>query len=110
MQTGIGSHNVHRGSLVNGTREVVRPLVRHARGLTTEVMTQLVTLATSALGLVAALAWNDAVQAVFKEYYPAARGITGRFVYAVVISILITLVTINLTKLANLAKNGRASK
>ncbi|TSC71652.1 MAG: hypothetical protein G01um101438_995 [Parcubacteria group bacterium Gr01-1014_38] len=80
--------------------------VRWVKGLTGEIASQLLTLATSALGLVAALAWNDAVQAIFKEYFPAAGGVVAKFVYAIIISILIVVVTINLTKLANLAKNG----
>jgi len=84
----------------------VGPVVRWVKGLTGEIAAQLLTLATSALGLVAALAWNDAVQAVFKEYFPAAGGVVAKFTYAVIITVLIVLVTINLTKLKNLAKNG----
>lgn len=82
-------------------------LTSRVRSFTAEVATQLLALATSALGLVAALAWNDAVQAVFKEYFPAASGVTGRFLYAIILSILIIIVTINLTRLANYAKSGR---
>lgn len=80
--------------------------IRKAKTLTAEISAQLLALATSALGLVAALAWNDAVQAVFKEYFPAASGITAKFVYAVLLSVLIVLLTINLTRLAEFAKNG----
>ena len=91
---------------VNATPSRVGPAVRWVKGLTGEIAAQLLTLATSALGLVAALAWNDAVQAIFKEYFPAAGGIVAKFVYAILISVIIVLVTINLTKLANLTKNG----
>lgn len=87
--------------------ELPRWIVRRAKSLTAELTSQLLQLATSALGLVAALAWNDAVQAVFKEYFPAAGGIVAKFVYAVLISLLIILVTINLTRLAKYAKNER---
>lgn len=82
------------------------PLVRRFRSFTAEVASQLLVLATSALGLVAALAWNDAVQAVFKEYFPAASGIAAKFLYAVAISLLIIVLTLNLTRLASYAKNG----
>lgn len=85
---------------------LIRPLVRKVRTLTGEVVAQLLALATSALGLVAALAWNDAVQAVFKEYFPAAGGVAGRFVYALLLSLVIIVITINLTRLAQYAKNG----
>lgn len=82
-------------------------LTSRFRSFTAEITTQLLALATSALGLVAALAWNDAVQAVFKEYFPSARGITAKFLYAAAVSLLIIVVTINLTRLANYAKSGR---
>lgn len=85
---------------------LVLPLIRKVRTLTGEVVAQLLTLATSALGLVAALAWNDAVQAVFKEYFPAAGGVAGRFIYALLLSLVIIVITINLTRLAQYAKNG----
>lgn len=90
--------------------DVTAPLLRRFRSFTAEVAAQLLGLATSALGLVAALAWNDAVQAAFQEYFPAAKkGITAKFTYAVLVSLLIVLVTINLTRLAHYAKNGRKS-
>ena len=77
------------------------------RSFTGEVIAQLLQLAMSSLGLVAALAWNDAVQAVFKEYFPSASGVTGRFVYAVLLSLAIIVISINLTRLVNYAKSGR---
>lgn len=90
----------------HGSYARVGPVVRWVKGLTGEIAAQLLLLATSALGLVAALAWNDAVQAVFKEYFPAGGGITAKFAYAIILTIVIVSVTINLTKIANLAKNG----
>lgn len=86
---------------------ILRPLARRFRSFSAEVTTQLLSLATSALGLVAALAWNDAVQAVFKEYFPAGSGITAKFLYAILVSLLILVVTLNLTRLAAVAKNGK---
>ncbi len=83
------------------------PLTRWVRGLTSEIAAQLLQLATSALGLVAALAWNDAVQAVFKEYFPAGSGIAAKFVYALLVSTLVILVTVNLSRLASLAKSAK---
>lgn len=85
------------------------PLARWAQGLTSEIAAEILRLVTSALGLVAALAWNDAVQAVFKEYFPGGGGITAKFVYAVLVSVLIILLTFNLTRIAELA-NGKRRK
>ena len=77
------------------------------RNATSEIAGQVLHLATSALGLVAALAWNDAVQAVFREYFPTGSGIAAKFVYALIVSVLVVAVTINLARLASLTKKGR---
>ena len=41
-----------------------------------EVVDKMSALATAAFGLVAALAWNNAIQAVFARYYPSPVGTT----------------------------------
>lgn len=82
-----------------------KPITRRVTGVTREVAAQILNLATSSLGLVAALAWNDAIQSIFKEYFPTGSGIIAKLIYAVVVSVLIVVITINLTKLAQLAKN-----
>ena len=56
---------------------------------------QIFTLFTAAVGLMAALAWNDAVQALINEFFPHKEGLQGRFIFA----ILITLIAVVLTSL-----------
>lgn len=56
---------------------------------------QIFTLFTAAVGLMAALAWNDAVQALINEFFPNKEGLHGRFLFA----ILITLIAVILTSL-----------
>lgn len=69
-----------------------------------ELVHQLVVLSTSGFGLVAALAWNDAIQAFVKEYinrfYPSQSGVITKFLYAVIITLFAVLVTYQLSKLA----------
>jgi len=68
-----------------------------------ELLKQVVTLSTAGLGLVAALAWNEAVQAFVNEYVnkylSVGTGIISKFVYAVVITAFAVFVTYQLTKL-----------
>lgn len=70
-----------------------------------ELIQQLVTLTTSGFGLVAALAWNETVQAFVKEYiekyYPAGSGILSKFIYALLITFLAVLITYQLSRLAS---------
>ncbi len=76
------------------------PLTWWMQGLTSRIAAQVLQLATSSLGLVAALAWNDAVQSVFRQYFPAGSGIVAKFLYAFVVTVLVVLVMLNLTRLA----------
>lgn len=67
------------------------------------IVTQMATLATSALGLVAALAWNNFIQELInnyiKKFLPANFGLFSLLLYAVIVSILAVVVTMNLSKL-----------
>lgn len=68
-----------------------------------ELFTQLLTLSTSGFGLVAALAWNETIQAVVKEFIEPripGSGILSRFIYALLITGLAVIVTFQLSKLA----------
>ncbi|OIJ21239.1 hypothetical protein BKP45_00185 [Anaerobacillus alkalidiazotrophicus] len=54
---------------------------------------QIITLFTAAIGVMAALAWNDAVQALFNSWFPQGGGIKERFVFAIMITAIAVLVT-----------------
>lgn len=64
-----------------------------------KVTVQIVTLLTGALGLVAALAWNEAVKALFTKIFGEANGLAAKFAYAVVITAIVVWVTTRLAKL-----------
>ena len=71
-----------------------------------EVLEKMATLATAGFGLVAALAWNDAIKSLFKQFFPApGDNIIALFSYAVIITICIVLVTALLGKAVNKAKD-----
>lgn len=67
------------------------------------ILKQMVTLATSGFGLVAALAWNNVIQELvndyIKPYLARGSGLMSLFLYAVLITTLAVLITYNLTKL-----------
>ncbi len=69
-----------------------------------ELIKQLLTLSTSGFGLVAALAWNEAIQSFVKEYIDrylkTGTGVISRFIYALIITVLAVLITYQLSKLA----------
>jgi hypothetical protein len=59
-----------------------------------EVLTQIAALLTVAFGLVAALAWNGAIQAIFKEIFGTADSIPAQLGYAIIVTIIAVIVTI----------------
>ena len=69
-----------------------------------EVLTNLVTLVTAAFGLVAALAWNGAIQELFKRIFGTAQTILGMFIYAIIVTLVGVWATIKVGKLAEKAK------
>lgn len=73
------------------------------RNLRHELLKQMIALSTAGFGLVAALAWNEAIQSFVKEYVDKyispGSGVISRFIYAVVITLFAVLVTYQLSKL-----------
>lgn len=54
---------------------------------------QIITFFTAAVGVMAALTWNDAVQALFKSWFPYGDGIRERFLLAIIITLIAVILT-----------------
>jgi hypothetical protein len=65
-----------------------------------QVNEKLTALITAAFGLVAALAWNDTIKAIFIAVFGTSEGIAPMLVYAVVVTIIAVAVTIWIGRLA----------
>jgi len=70
-----------------------------------EILDKIATLVTVAFGLVAALAWNGAVQAIFQHFFGTADSIPAVLVYAVVVTIIAVLVAIWIARAVRRAKD-----
>ncbi|MEK7084937.1 MAG: DUF5654 family protein [Patescibacteria group bacterium] len=69
--------------------------------ITSAVRERTVTLVLAGFGLVAALAWNDAIQALFKEIFgEAPSSVVAKFGYALIITAIVTIVSLRLGKVA----------
>lgn len=79
------------------------------RRIHVEIVRQMLTLATSGFGLVAALAWNSVIQEFVNDYIkrwlPGQSGIISLLVYAVVITVLAVIVTFQLSKVLESLEN-----
>ena len=65
-----------------------------------EVIKTIITLVTTAFGLVAGLAWNDAIQALIGQFFEAGSALTGQIIYAVIVTVIAVIVTILLARMA----------
>src|SRR4030042_1598691 len=73
---------------------------------------KVITLMTGAMGLVAALAWNDAIRKLFERVFgtQGSGDITAMFIYATVITAAVVLVTYRLTRIVERMKKKEKKK
>jgi hypothetical protein len=74
-----------------------------------EVLTQIAALITAAFGLVAALAWNGAIQAIFKAVFGTSDSIGAQIGYAVIVTLIAVIATIWIARAVASAKGETAS-
>lgn len=50
---------------------------------------------TTAFGLVAGLAWNEAIKSSIEQFFPLSQnGMIAKFVYAIVITVVLVLISV----------------
>ncbi|MCJ7615916.1 MAG: DUF5654 family protein [Desulfobacterales bacterium] len=69
-----------------------------------EVIDKIAALVTAAFGLVAALAWNGAILAIFQQVFGEATSVPAMVIYAVVVTIVAVIATIWIGKAASKSK------
>ena len=52
----------------------------------------MITLASASLGLVAALAWNEAIKATIKQVFGTSESLAGLYTYAILATVLAVVV------------------
>ncbi len=86
----------------NSQKKTSKKVAPKKKALHTELVRQMLTLATSGFGLVAALAWNSLIQefvnSYIKKYFPANSGIISLLIYALVITFIAVFITYQLSK------------
>ncbi len=73
------------------------------RSFRKELAKQMVTLSTAGFGLVAALAWNEAIQEFVKQFIEPripGSGIISKLIYAVLITLFAVFITYQLSRVA----------
>lgn len=63
-----------------------------------QVLKTMATLITTAFGLIAALAWNEAISGLIAMFFKDSNGLIGLFVYALIVTILAVVATTLIAK------------
>ena len=67
---------------------------------TRTVLQSMIALASAALGLVAALAWNDAIKETIKQLLGGDESLSSKYIYAIFATILAVIVVLILARVA----------
>lgn len=73
-----------------------------------ELLGQMITLSTSGFGFVAALAWNETIQKIFKDYLGPNlpnTGILTQLLYAIIVTVFAVFITYQLTRIYSRLQN-----
>lgn len=80
---------------------LVEKIKEEGRGLTREVRERTFGYMVAAFGLVAGLAWNEAIKSLIEYLFPLAQNtLLAKFLYAVIITLMVIFVSFYLTRFA----------
>jgi hypothetical protein len=69
------------------------------KNLKLQILEQMSALITTGLGLVAALAWNEAIKKLFERIFGAQSNLIAMFGYAVLVTVIVVLLSVRIGKL-----------
>lgn len=94
--------------------KVLRSAKKQAQEYQKAVVSQMLKLATSGFGLVAALAWNNVIKELVDDYIKplvgGGSGLASLFIYALLVTFLAVTVTLQLSKLKTALEEKPNSK
>ncbi|MDD3102053.1 MAG: DUF5654 family protein [Patescibacteria group bacterium] len=79
---------------------------QNQKSLKLEILEKLSSLITAGFGLVAALAWNEVIQDFFATIFPKPNMLLGKFIYAVIITLIIVIITVKLGNIISKLKEA----
>ena len=81
----------------------LQPLKKIKNGIKemkSEFKERTITLILGGFGLVAALAWNEAIKTLFETFFPKKSELIGKFLYAIIVTAIIVLISLQLKKVS----------
>lgn len=79
-------------------KNVSKKIVQELDETRKEITEKLITLILGGVGLVAALAWNEAIATLFENLLKTTGEVVGKFIYAVIVTVILAIISLNLQK------------
>jgi len=81
-------------------RESVKKIKNEIKEVKKELKENTLTLILGGFGLVAALAWNEAIKTLFETFFPKESALIGKFIYAIIVTVIVVVVSSQLKKIS----------
>lgn len=82
---------------------------KNKTSLKLEIIEKISSLVTASLGLVAALAWNEAILELFKKLFGERGTLAAKFIYALIVTIVVVYLIVKLSHIINRIKKNLQS-
>lgn len=80
-------------------KELKDKLEKEIKQVKEEFKEKVITLVLGGFGLVAALAWNEAIKTFFETIFPKTSALIGKFVYAIIVTFIVVILSLQLKKI-----------
>jgi len=78
----------------------IKKLKEEERRLRKEIKEKTISYILAAFGLVAGLAWNEAIKSLIEELFPVkGSGVFAKFIYAFLITVVVVIISVYLVRL-----------
>lgn len=89
-------------------KEEISEIKNESLKIKNEVIQKISGYMFAAFGLVAALAWNDAIKSLIEEFFPIEKStVIIKFLYAILITVVVVITSYYLTKLLTKKENKK---
>lgn len=90
--------------------EVIKKLKKEQERVSREMAQKTLGYVLASFGLVAGLAWNEAVKSLIEFMFPFANdSLLAKFVYALIMTVVVIVVTVYLARVLGVQKENKKS-
>ncbi len=78
----------------------IKELKEEGKEIKKEILERMISYIIAAFGLVAGLAWNEAIKALIEYFFPVSKDtLLAKFIYAISMTLIVVIITVYLMKI-----------